>query len=160
LKKYTLIIILLFLTHFSIVNSQTNLVITDSIKITKNSNIHANIENWYSNETNIHISVIRTDGKTYIGIANLYYTRYPKYIQGNVSFKFIIFVKEDFLYIRYYNIVHSSNNISFGLLLVKQPNLCNNCYLNIDMCKVLWNDFVEYLKNHLMITTANLKYYF
>jgi hypothetical protein len=152
---------LLLLIHFSVVVSQVPLVFTDSIKISNsNPNIHTNIEQWYSNETNIRISILKTDGKKYAGIANLYYPNHSKYIEGYINFKFIIFIKGDYLYIRYYNIIHTSEDISFGMLLVNQPNLCNNCYLHADMCKVLWNDLVEYLNNHLMITSANLKYYF
>lgn len=141
--------------------SQSNLVFTDSVKITKtNTNIRSNIEHWYSNENNIHISVLRTDGKSYIGVASLYYPNHSKYIEGYVNFKFTITIKENYLYIRYYNLIHTSDNISFGLLLKNQPNLSNNCYLHADICKVLWNDLIEYLTNHLMITTADLKYYF
>jgi hypothetical protein len=160
LKKNILITILVLLVHFSLAVSQTNLMFIDSIKISQNINIRSKIEQWYANETNINISVIKTDGKTYAGLANLYYPNYSKYIEGYINFKFLLYVKDEYLYIRYYNIIHSSENISFGLLLVNQPNLSNSCYLHADMCKVLWNDLVEYTTNHLMISTADLKYYF
>lgn len=146
--------------RFSVAVSQSNLIIIDSIKITKNDNVRFKVEQWYGNETNIHISILRTNGTSYVGVANLYYPNHPKYIKGNVNFKFILFVKGDYLYIRYYNFIHTSEYISFGLLMKNQPNLDNNCYLHEDMCKVLWNDLMEYLTNHLMITSANLKYYF